>query len=43
VSTPVELVVAIRANNPGDKITLTVRSGSTTHDVTLTLGADSSG
>ena len=43
VAGPTELVVAIRANNPGDKITLTVRSGSGTRDVELTLGSDSSG
>lgn len=43
VHNAVELVVAIRANNPGDQITLTIGSGNDARKVTLTLGSDRSG
>ncbi len=42
VHNAVELVVAIRANNPGDQITLTIGSGNGARKVTLTLGSDRS-
>jgi S1-C subfamily serine protease len=35
------MVVAIRANKPGDTITLTVKNGTETRDVQVTLAADS--
>ena len=40
VADSTEMVVAIRANTPGDTITLTVRSGSETRDVQVTLAPD---
>lgn len=38
VTTPDELVVAIRAQDVGDKVTLTVRRGRSDEDVTMVLG-----
>jgi putative serine protease PepD len=35
-----EFVVAIRAHAPGDQVTLTVKRGSETTDITVTLGAE---
>jgi putative serine protease PepD len=40
VSAPTELVVAIRAKNPGETVTLTLQSGSSTRDVQVVLAAD---
>ncbi len=40
VADSTEMVVAIRANTPGDTITLTVRSGTETRDVQVTLAPD---
>ena len=37
VTEPDELVVAIRAREPGDEVTLTVRRGEEVFDVTLVL------
>ena len=42
VGNATEMIVAVRAHAPGDTVTLTVVSGSTTKDVPLTLGSDSS-
>jgi len=42
VGNATEMIVAVRAHAPGDTVTLTVTSGSTTKDVPLTLGSDSS-
>jgi putative serine protease PepD len=41
VADSTEMVVAIRANKPGDTITLTVKNGTETRDVQVTLAADS--
>ncbi|MEO6822398.1 MAG: trypsin-like peptidase domain-containing protein [Candidatus Nanopelagicales bacterium] len=41
VSQPVELVVAIRAKNPGQSVTLTLQDGSSTKNVTVVLAAGS--
>lgn len=41
VSDPVALVVAIRAKNPGQTVTLTLQSGSSTKDVQVVLAAGS--
>lgn len=35
-----ELVVAIRAQAPGDEVVLTIKHGDDEHDVTITLGAN---
>ncbi len=40
VADSTEMVVAIRANKPGDTITLTVKNGTGTRDVQVTLVAD---
>ena len=37
-----ELVVAIRSHAPGETVTLTIKDGSGTRDVPLTLGSDTS-
>jgi len=37
-----DLVVKIRAKQPGDKVTVTVQRGSSTEDLTVALGSDSS-
>jgi putative serine protease PepD len=36
-----ELIVAIRSHRPGDQVTLTIRRGGQTSDVTVTLGSAS--
>ena len=41
VSQPVELVVAIRAKNPGQSVTLTLQDGSSTKSVKVLLAAGS--
>jgi len=40
VADATEMIVAIRAHTPGETITLTVKDGSGTRDVQVTLGAD---
>ncbi|MFC7406436.1 S1C family serine protease [Georgenia alba] len=42
VTTPDELIVAIRARAPGDEIVLGVRRGGAVEDVTVTLGEETS-
>ena len=42
VADSTQLIVDIRAKNPGDTVKLTVKRGSGTEEVTLTLGSDSS-
>jgi putative serine protease PepD len=42
VADSTELIVAIRAMNPGDKVELTVKRGDETQTITVTLGSDSS-
>ena len=37
-----QLIVDIRAKNPGDTVTVTVKRGTGTEELTLTLGSDSS-
>jgi putative serine protease PepD len=37
-----ELVVKVRARNPGEKVTLTIKRGSATKDVEVTLGEEDS-
>lgn len=41
VSGPDAVIAAVSAQEPGDRITLTVRNGSSTSDVTATLGSTS--
>jgi putative serine protease PepD len=41
VSSTDQLVAAIQSHSPGDHVTLTVRRGSGTHDLSVTLGAES--
>jgi len=42
VANATEMIVAVRAHAPGDTVTLTVTEGSSTKDVRITLGSDSS-
>ena len=42
VANSTELIVAIRAKNPGDKVEVTVKRGDDTRTFTVTLGSDSS-
>ena len=42
VNSPTELVVAIRSYTPGETVTFTLKDGSGTRDVSVTLGADNS-
>ncbi|MEI8056485.1 MAG: trypsin-like peptidase domain-containing protein [Actinomycetes bacterium] len=40
VNDPTELIVAIRAHAPGDEVVMTVSSGGSERQVTITLGSD---
>jgi putative serine protease PepD len=42
VEDPTQLIVDIRSMNPGDKVSMTVKRGSGTEELTITLGSDSS-